>query len=326
MSHYAVEIDPTNLNTSHAQVIDLIGDAHHVLDVGCWAGDLGRVLIDRGCRVSGFELDAEAAAIAAEHLESVVVGDLDAAPLSGHFEAGTFDAIIFADVLEHVMDPVGVLADSARLLAPGGRIVISIPNVTHGSLRLALLQGRWRTTDTGLLDRTHIRFYSREGLLQMVADAGLVTEALRGTTADPLGVEVDVDPHDLPPGTLAWVRTQPDAMVYQFQLAVRPPREGEEPTVPELVVGTDPRWVRPGPAAERVMTAAWRAELVERDRIIGLESAADAATAETRRLQGMVKRLREQIRELEQKKAVPARTSGALRRTAGRVRRRLRRR
>lgn len=322
MSHYAVEIDPTNLNTSHAQVIDLLGDAHRVLDVGCWAGDLGRVLIDRGCRVSGFEIDADAAAIAAEHLDAVVVGDLDAAPLSGHFEAGSFDAIIFADVLEHVMDPVGVLADSVRLLAPGGRIVISIPNVTHGSLRLALLQGRWRTTDTGLLDRTHIRFFSREGLVRLVADAGLVIDALRGTTADPLGVEVDVDPHDLPPNVLAWVRTQPDAMVYQFQLAVRPPRDGEVVDVPELVVGKDPRWVRPDPAAEHVMTAAWRAELVERDRIIGLETAADVAAVETRRLQGLVKRLREQVRELE-RPAEPA--PGALRRTAGRVRRRLRR-
>ncbi|WP_286930961.1 MULTISPECIES: class I SAM-dependent methyltransferase [Aeromicrobium] len=326
MSHYAVEIDPTNLNTSHAQVIDLLGDAHRVLDVGCWAGDLGRVLIERGCRVSGFELDAEAAAIAAEHLESVVVGDLDAAPLSGHFETGSFDAIIFADVLEHVMDPVGVLADSARLLAPGGRIVISIPNVTHGSLRLALLQGRWRTTDTGLLDHTHIRFFSREGLLQMVADAGLVTDELRGTTADPLGVEVDVDPHALPAGVLAWIRTQPDAMVYQFQLAVRPPRAGEVATTPELVVGKDPRWVRPGPDAEHVMTAAWRAQLVERDRIIGLETTAAVAAAETRRLQGMVKRLRAQVRELEKPAAPSAPTSGALRRTAGRVRRRLRRR
>lgn len=325
MSHYAVEIDPTNLNTSHAQVIDLIGDAHRVLDVGCWAGDLGRVLIDRGCRVSGFEIDAGAAAIAAEHLESVVVGDLDATPLSGHFEAGSFDAIIFADVLEHVMDPAGVLADSVRLLAPGGRIVISIPNVTHGSLRLALLQGRWRTTDTGLLDRTHIRFFSREGLLQLVADAGLVTDELRGTTADPLGVEVDVDPHDLPPAVLSWVRNQPDAMIYQFQLAVRPPREGETPTVPALVVGKDPRWVRPDPAGEALMTKAWRAELVERDRVIGLEAAADVATAETRRLQGIVKRLREQVRELE-RAAQPTRTSGPLRRTAGRVRRRLRRR
>ncbi|MCL3837904.1 class I SAM-dependent methyltransferase [Aeromicrobium duanguangcaii] len=325
MSHYAVEIDPTNLNTSHGQVIDLLGDAHRVLDVGCWAGDLGRLLIERGCRVSGFELDPAAAAIAAEHLESVVVGDLDSAPLSGHFEAGSFDAIIFADVLEHIMDPVGVLADSVRLLAPGGRIVISIPNVTHGSLRLALLQGRWRTTDTGLLDRTHIRFFSRDSLLQMVADAGLVTTELRGTTADPLGVEVDVDPGDLPPGVLAWVRTRPDAMVYQFQLAVRPAREGEVPTEPELVVGKDPRWVRPGPSAEGFMTAAWRAELVERDRVIGLESTAETATAEARRLRGVEKRLRSRVAELEQA-AQQEPAPSTVRRTAGRVRRRLRRR
>lgn len=93
MSHYAVEIDLDNPNVSHSQVVDLVGDAKRVLDVGCWAGDLGEVLRKRGAVVDGLELDETAAKIAADRLHRVVVANLEHERLGSHFEAGTYDAI-----------------------------------------------------------------------------------------------------------------------------------------------------------------------------------------------------------------------------------------
>ena len=310
LSHYEVDIDLGNPNTSHALVADLVGRGKRVLDVGCWTGDLGRALIARGCRVSGLEVDEDAAEKARADLETVVVADLDTAPTSQHFPAGSFDAVVFADVLEHLRDPVAVLADAATLLGPDGKIVISVPNITHGSVRLALLQGRWVYTDTGLLDATHIRFFNRSGVLEMFAAAGLVVDELSGSIADPLNVEVVVDADRLPPTVIEWVRHQRDAMVYQFIASahIALPGEvltpGETPLVPPVAEETvrirDKYTARSDADLE-----SRQQQLNTRDHIIGLEAA--AATAQSRvaraeqQLKGAQKRLErknQRIKEL----------------------------
>ncbi len=299
-SHYEVVIDLDNPNTSHSQVVHLVGPAKRVLDVGCWTGDLGRALTGQGCTVSGVEIDPEAADKARDHLHDVVVADLDTAPITSLFPAGSFDVLVFADVLEHLRDPVRVLQDALDVLAPGGRVVISLPNVTHGSVRLALLAGHWNYTETGLLDATHIRFFSRSGVVDLVRDSGLVLDELRGTVADPLGVEVEVVPDNLPPTVVEWTRHQPDAMVYQFVVAahVAAGRDESEqqavvvrPAVPEETVRLNDvhteRMVADVEARQRVLNI--------RDHIVGLEAA--AATAQYRaeiaehKLNGTAKRL-----------------------------------
>jgi 2-polyprenyl-3-methyl-5-hydroxy-6-metoxy-1,4-benzoquinol methylase len=310
VSHYEVDIDLGNPNVSHSVVVDLVGRGKRVLDVGCWTGDLGRVLVGLGSEVSGLEIDEDAAKKAHEVLEPVVVADLDTSPLSGHFPEGSFDAIVFADVLEHLRDPVGVLKEAARLLTADGRVVISIPNITHGSVRLALLQGRWTYTETGLLDATHIRFFNRAGVLAMFAEAGFVVEDLRGTLADPLGVEVVVDADRLPPSIVEWVRHQRDALVYQYVAAAHPARADEQPgppsmtmvpAVPEETVRARDRYT----ARSQAELEASQQQLNVRDHIMGLEAAlataqARAAKAE-QRLKGATKRLgrkNERISEL----------------------------
>ncbi len=121
VSQYEVNIDLGNPNTSHAQVVELVGRGQNVLDIGCWTGDLGRTLMSLGCRVSGLEVDEEAAEKARADLEEVVVADLNTSPPSQHFPAHTFDVVVLADVLEHLLDPTAVLRDVGRLLAPGAR-------------------------------------------------------------------------------------------------------------------------------------------------------------------------------------------------------------
>lgn len=281
MARYEADIDLGNPNISHTQIIDLVGFDKTVLDVGCATGDVARVLNSRGCRVSGVEIDAESAELARPDLEELVITDLDTSPLSDHFKAGSFDVVIFADVLEHLRDPVAVLRDSLSLLAPDGRVVISIPNVAHGSVRLALLQGRWNYTETGLLDSTHIRFFTRSGFLTLLDEAGLAVDELRATVADPLRVEVSVDGRDLPPTVVEWVRDQPDALTYQFVASARLSREPDaDQPAPTLVpaVAEDAVRLRDEHTHRFAEDLQTRHDLLTiRDHVIGLEARAAAA-------------------------------------------------
>ncbi|RMI13260.1 class I SAM-dependent methyltransferase [Cellulomonas triticagri] len=216
MSQYDTTLDLSVSNTSHAQVLSLVPAGSEVLDVGCATGYLAEALVARGCTVSGIEYDPEAAEKARPHLDHLVVGDLSTMDVAAEFEGRTYDVLVFADVLEHVAEPAEVLRGLLALLRPGGSVVMSIPNVAHGSLRLALLQGRWQYTKVGLLDRTHIRFFTRKSVLELLDETGLAAADFRTTFRDPLSADVDVDVDALPPGAVEWVRQQEDAQTFQF--------------------------------------------------------------------------------------------------------------
>jgi 2-polyprenyl-3-methyl-5-hydroxy-6-metoxy-1,4-benzoquinol methylase len=147
--------------------------AKRVLDVGCGGGAFGAALkAERGIEVKGVELFPDAAARAADRLDEVQIANLDGAD-SLPFEEGYFDAITFGDVLEHLRDPHGLLATAKRYLAPGGVIVASIPNVKHWTVVFSLLvQDRWEYTDAGLLDRTHVHFFTLEEIGLMLEETG----------------------------------------------------------------------------------------------------------------------------------------------------------
>lgn len=298
MSQYHFDaFDPTVKNTSQALALELVGRNRRVLDVGCATGFLGEALAAQGCTVTGVELDAQAATEARTRLDEVVEADLNVTALAGLFPGRDFDVIVFGDVLEHLMDPDAVLRSAVKLLATGGAVVISIPNVTHGSLRLALLQGRWDYRETGLLDRTHLRFFTRESVLRMVADAGLHVTRLRGTVVDPLGCEVEIDDESLPGSIVDWVRRQPDALTYQFVLraevgsAEGPPVPNLLPAV-ELPPADDAHSARAALEVREAALAAERPALIDeltdmrrriltlRDHAIGAEAAVGTARTE----------------------------------------------
>ncbi len=135
--------------------------ARRVLDVGCGAGALGAALkAERGCEVVGLEGFPEAAADARTVLDDCHCLDLDA--LDGLPEgAGTFDAMIFGDVLEHLRDPERLVRALLPSLAPDGVLVCSIPNVKHWTVLFPLLvNDAWTYEDAGLLDRTHVHFFT----------------------------------------------------------------------------------------------------------------------------------------------------------------------
>ena len=142
-----------------------------VLEVGCGEGNLGRLLRRRGHVVTGLELVPEAAARARNHLDRVVTADVELDGLP--FPDTSFDAVIFADVLEHLVDPWRVLRRAAQLLAPGGVVVASIPNVQNLDVIRRLLRGRFDYRERGILDRGHLRFFTLHSIRELFAQAGL---------------------------------------------------------------------------------------------------------------------------------------------------------
>lgn len=180
---YDAPFEIANRNASHTLVFELVlarlPAGGHVLDVGCATGSLGAALHAQGLRVTGVEPLAAAAAIARTRLDEVFTGLSDDF-LTQRADA-RFHAIVFADVLEHMPDPGAALRRAAKHLAPGGVIVVSVPNVTHASVRAMLLEGRWDMGAQGILDRTHLRFYSRRGFIDLCSDNGFAIDALCAT-------------------------------------------------------------------------------------------------------------------------------------------------
>lgn len=171
------------------EVIALIPDtARVVVDVGCGAGALGRRLkqLRPGVQVRGIEIVADQAERARAHLDAVHVGDAGAGLPTGWPQP---DCIVFADVLEHLQDPWGALRAWRGQLQDGGHIVVSLPNVLHAGVMRALLRGRWDYADEGILDRTHLRFFTRLTIIEMIENAGFeVVDMRRRVDLSPLGV------------------------------------------------------------------------------------------------------------------------------------------
>ena len=146
-----------------------------VLDVGCGFATTSQHIEKRGNRVTGIESSAEAVAVARTRVSEVIHADLQNQPLAGR----RFDVIIFADVLEHLAWPIGVLRAYLDLLKDGGSVIVSLPNVGLWSVRLNLLLGRFRYEETGVVDRTHLRFFTRRTAREMIESTGL--EIIRRT-------------------------------------------------------------------------------------------------------------------------------------------------
>ncbi|MGI8685254.1 MAG: methyltransferase domain-containing protein [Acidimicrobiales bacterium] len=238
---YEAKVDLRNANTSHALMVDLVGPDKRVLDVGCASGYLGEAMKQRGCTVAGIETDRESAEAAKAVLDEVVVADVGKLDLVAHFGAGSFDVVVFGDVLEHVVDPVGVLRRVRPLLSPSGYVVASIPNVAHGAVRLSLVRGRFDYNPLGLLDETHLRFFTRDSLHTLFRDAGFTPVDVRRTTAGIFETEIEVQREDFDDDLVEAVESDPDATTYQFVLkAVLDDRSADAPA---------PRVAAPAPAA-----------------------------------------------------------------------------
>jgi len=154
-------------------LIELIPEgARRILDVGCGAGKTGQVLREKGIEeIFGVEVDPRAAHQAQPFYKEVIVGDVNRDILP--FAEGFFDCILYGDVLEHLIDPWGVLARHRKILRDDGTVICSIPNIRYyGILRSLIFKGRWDYTPLGILDRTHLRFFTLKTIEEMFRETG----------------------------------------------------------------------------------------------------------------------------------------------------------
>jgi 2-polyprenyl-3-methyl-5-hydroxy-6-metoxy-1,4-benzoquinol methylase len=176
---YVLKPDP---HSSHSVILRWLGEGRgrRLLDVGAADGLLSRQLTARGWRVTAIEGDPALAQAGARHCERMITMNLDREVPVGE---GPFDVIVYGDVLEHLVDPQRVLVELDRSLAPGGFVIISVPNIAHLWIRLLLLVGRFDYLDRGILDHSHLRFFTERSLRAMLADAGLSVGRFTATPA-----------------------------------------------------------------------------------------------------------------------------------------------
>lgn len=236
---YERDVDAGRRN-SLAVLADLVPAGAEVLDVGIGGGALGQHLASvRRCRVDGATISPVEAARAAPHYRRIEVADLNITELDAVFSARRYDAIICADVLEHLPRPTAVLDSCRKLLAENGRLLLSIPNVAYSGLVAELLAGEFRYRDEGLLDRTHVRFFTRQSALRLLRDRGWQVDLVRPVYVDLRDSEFRPGYDKLPPAVRRYLLTRPDGLTYQFIIQARPdnaaPFAGvEAPDQPEL--------------------------------------------------------------------------------------------
>jgi GT2 family glycosyltransferase/SAM-dependent methyltransferase len=298
----AIDLDSGNV---HADVVNFVEPGSRVLELGPATGYMSRAFVEqRECSVVGIEFDPGMAERAAAICERVIVGDLDHLDLEAELGDERFDAIVSADVIEHLKDPLGALRRLRPFLKDGGRFAISIPNVAHGSVRLALLSGRFEYRDWGLLDSTHMRFFTRDTFERLLDEAGLDLLELRPHELLLSAAEVEFDAAVLPAGLPEALEAEPDARAYQF-VALAMPKAGGGSAAP---AGESPS--APGTSGGSTLREAMDAREKERLR------------AESEALQGEIEGLRAEnlrlaIRLERILTSPPARAYAVLRRLPG---------
>lgn len=189
-------------------------EARRVLEIGCGRGRFARALKERnGAEVWGIERDQNAAAEARELLDKVLVED--AMPAVAGLEQRSFDLVVCNDLLEHLPEPERLLVELRRVLDPGGRLLVSLPNMRYYKVLAHLLFSRdWKYRDSGVLDRTHLRFFTRCSMLRLLEECGyevLSCVGINGSRA--FGLRL-LD--------LLTFRTHHDIRYVQFALLARP--------------------------------------------------------------------------------------------------------
>jgi len=168
--------DPTE---AAGKIAGLTPRDKRVLDIGCGTGSLSRLLVDlQGAKLVGIEPDLSRATIARNRGIDARHGYFDEASVQG---LGKFDVVVFADVLEHLPDPAAALRLTRQVLDPGGIVIASVPNIAHWSVRLELFCGRFDYQSCGIMDATHLRWFTEKTLRDLFESSGYGVETIQQT-------------------------------------------------------------------------------------------------------------------------------------------------
>lgn len=227
---YYKKITDENANNSLAFVYQMIAPGAVVLDVGCACGGLAEKLAaDKSCRVYGLEYNAQSVAICkrTKAFEDVRQQDLNVLSPDAYPEyAGKFDYIVCADVLEHLQNPAAVLQMLKQWLKPEGMFVISLPNVAHASIKANLLLNDFTYTDIGILDKTHIHFYTYKSIARFLSDNGIRIVHVSAVTMPLDGWQ----PHrlaELPPETVSFIEKDVHSHIMQYIMLCAPAHKAD---------------------------------------------------------------------------------------------------
>lgn len=215
---YLFEI-PDDPNHAANKVLNWIAPHSDVLEVGCASGIQTRVLKDKkGCRVTGLEINPAAAEDAKVFCEDMIVGSIEQLDLAQRLGEKKFDFIMFIDVLEHLTDPRAALNKVAPFLKTGGQLIASIPNIAHAAICWELAHGRFDYQQYGLLDNTHIRFFTKKTIIKLFEEAGYQILAWDKVTKIPEETEFNINFSSAGDREfLNWIkRHNPEADTYQF--------------------------------------------------------------------------------------------------------------
>lgn len=224
-SHQELNEKDLDDNSSLKKMLRLVGEGKRVIDFGCATGYFSQLLTKKGCTVTGVEINPEAAKFAEQYCEQVIVADLDFVSVTAILPKQAFDVAVFGDVLEHLRNPWKVVSEIRQLLKPEGYVVASIPNIAHGAIRLALLQGRFDYMDLGLLDNTHLRFFTRKSVEELFEGAGYFVETIERTKLPVISASTwvpRIDKNTFEPKIIEQIEQAAEADTFQFVIRAFP--------------------------------------------------------------------------------------------------------
>ena len=188
--HYPIK---HSKDSSHDYARRLVGSNQEVLDIGCGEGILASEIKQNGNRVTGIDMLPRV-----EHetaLEQYFSADLDQGiqPVIQALDGKRFDRVLLLDILEHLRHPEVILAECQQVLGPNGQLIVSLPNIANITVRAMLLFGRFNYTERGLLDRTHVRFFTRKTARRMLEENGY-TVLREAATVMPIELVLNMSP------------------------------------------------------------------------------------------------------------------------------------
>ncbi len=158
-------------------------EARTVVEIGCGAGRLTEVYraINPTVRYLGVEISTEAAQQAATQMDDMIIGNIEDTDVFSELEdilgGSEIDVLVFSDVLEHLLNPWDILAKFRQIMSPDGYCVACIPNISNWTILAGLIHGEWNYADYGLLDKTHLRFFTKKTMIELFEQAGWQIEA-----------------------------------------------------------------------------------------------------------------------------------------------------
>lgn len=176
MSPYWEWVEKYGLSDTHKEIIKLAGSGKIVLELGCSSGYISRELKKRKNVVWGIEKDEVAASKAKSFTDRIIVGDIEDKRIWKIVDKNIFGVIILADIVEHLRNPQEVIKRCKKVLSPKGQMIFSIPNVAHWTIRKQLFFGKFEYTGGGILDRTHLHFYTIKSFSELLKRNNLVIE------------------------------------------------------------------------------------------------------------------------------------------------------